>query len=666
DQQRLQAAVIKVASGVSAATGTQFYEQLARNMAEALGARAGFVAELLPDDPGGARTIAAIVDGELTENFEYQLAGTPCASLLTTRTCVMAERVAEQFPHSPRLAALGAQAYAGQRLDSSDGRPLGLIFVVFQDPPRHIDLITSTLQIFAARAAAEIERQRTDAQVREQAALPDIAHEAILVKDMQGRIIFWNKGAERIYGWTAAEALGRDAVELLHDDAADFRAAHAALLHRNDWEGELTRRAKDGRNLVVQVRWTLVRDAHGAPKAIFAINSDVTEAKQLEAQFLRAQRTESIGTLASGIAHDLNHVLAPILMSVEMLKDMTVTEDDRDVLAMLQGSAQRGAELVRQVLTFARGVEGQRIVVNPLHVMRDLLRVMRDTFPKSVSLRFTAAPDLWSVTGDPTQLYQVFLNLCVNARDAMPDGGRLTIRMENAELEEGCGVLDPGAPRGAYVKVRIEDTGVGIPPHLRDRIFEPFFTTKGVGAGTGLGLSTTLAIVKSHGGCVQLSSEVGSGTTFTVYLAADAARAAAEEVEADETRLPRGNGELILVVDDEAAIRGIAQRALERFGYRVVLADNGAEAAVLYGRRHAEIAAVLTDMAMPVMDGAATIRAIRAVNPAARIIASSGLAQGVEVGAETGITHFISKPYTTERLLKSLRALLGGAPPVTH
>jgi CheY-like chemotaxis protein len=305
-------------------------------------------------------------------------------------------------------------------------------------------------------------------------------------------------------------------------------------------------------------------------------------------------------------------------------------------------------------------VEGQRIPVNPLPLMRDLLKVMRDTFPKSIEVRFEPARDLWTVTGDPTQVHQVFMNLFVNARDAMPGGGNLTVIMENAVLDETYAAMHPDAHPGAYLLVKVEDTGAGIPPETRDRIFEPFFTTKEIGKGTGLGLSTTLAIVKSHGGFINLYSEVGKGTVFKIYFPANMAQVATEEAVAEPTRLPRGAGELVLMVDDEKIIREVAHRTLEGFGYRVLLAANGAEAVALYAQHRSEVAVVLTDMAMPVMDGPATIIALKMVNPSVKIIASSGLASDAAVAkaVSAGVHHFVPKPYTAEILLNTLHEVL--------
>ena len=389
---------------------------------------------------------------------------------------------------------------------------------------------------------------------------------------------------------------------------------------------------------------------------------DLTERKKLEQQFLRTQRLESIGTLAGGIAHDLNNVLAPILLSVEMLKDHVSSADGFELLATLEGSAQHGADLVKQVLTFARGIEGQRIAVNPIRLVRDLLKVIRDTFAKSIQVGFVPAPDLWSVTGDPTQLHQVFLNLCVNARDAMPNGGDLTLSLTNVELDANTLPANVDARPGPYVLVTVEDTGTGIPAAIRGRILEPFFTTKEIGKGTGLGLSTASVIVKSHGGFIQLYSELGQGSRFAVYLPANSTTPAAQDLPVARPGMPRGQGELILVVDDEKAIRKVAQRTLERFGYRVVLASDGGEALASYERLQGEIAVVLTDMAMPIMDGPALIVALRKLHPGVRIIGSSGLASSSSIAevTGTGLQHFVPKPYTAEALLKVLHQILHG------
>ena len=450
-----------------------------------------------------------------------------------------------------------------------------------------------------------------------------------------------------MFGATCAEdLLGRSVLEFVHPDFR--RIVRERVTHDAEVGGGLPLIEEkllkmDGTAMDVEVQGTSIM--YGEEPATFSSMRDVTEKRALESQFLRAQRMEGIGTLAGGIAHDLNNVLAPIMMSIEILSEQVTDEGSLTLLATLQGGVQRAADLVGQVLSFARGVDGQRVAVNPVHLVGDLLKVMRDTFPKSIDVHLVPVRGLWTITGDPTQIHQVFLNLCVNARNAMPEGGTLTVNMENVVLNETDTKMNPESRPGPYVRVTVEDTGTGIPREIQDRVFEPFFTTQDIGKGTGLGLSTALGIVKSHGGFVHLQSVEGKGTSFSVYLPATTRLPQTDEVATENTGLPRGNGELILVVDDEEAIRLVAQRTLERFGYRVVVACNGAEALALYVRHEGEIAAVLTDMAMPVMDGPALIAALLKMNPGVRIIGSSGLMSTAEAADAVGVSlrYFIAQ-----------------------
>jgi PAS domain S-box-containing protein len=504
------------------------------------------------------------------------------------------------------------------------------------------------------------ERRALDARIREQAELIDRAQDAILVRDLEHRIRAWNKGAERLYGWTADEAVGQSVTALLYSDTTDYARATQTVIDEGEWSGELEQLTRDGRRVTVMARWALVKDPDGKPFSILAINTDVTEKKRLEQNLLRAQRLESIGTLAGGIAHDLNNVLAPILMVTSALASEEEDPERREDFATIERSAERGAQMVRQLLVFARGHGGQMSSLLLGDIASDVARMMRDTLPKNIGVRVEIAPDQWELHGDPTQMHQVVTNLCVNARDAMPLGGLLTIAVEPTVVDEVYAEMHPDAHPGAYMLLRVEDTGMGMTPEVLERMFEPFFTTKDVGKGTGLGLSTVHAIVRGHHGFINVYSEVGKGTRFRVYLPADPPEGARKQVEEAQVRLPRGHGELILVVDDEEMIRNVASRTLERNGYRTLTASNGAEAVAAFVTHRDEIALVLTDMAMPVMDGPATIVALRAMAPGLRIVGSSGLnANGSVVRAmDAGVRHFVPKPYTTEGLLRVLKRAL--------
>ena len=501
--------------------------------------------------------------------------------------------------------------------------------------------------------------KQVEERLREQAALLDKAQDAIWVLNLDGTVAFWNRSAERIYGWTADEVRHRGARELLFNHPNLFDRCQQAVLDEGEWVGEIEHKTQDGKHILLVSRWTLVKDEAGQPRSILAINTDITHQKLLEQQFLRAQRMESIGTLAGGIAHDLNNVLAPIMMSIELLKGSLPDPDDQAVLKTIEVSARRGADMIKQVLSFARGVEGKRHEVRITDVLRDLDQILSETIPKNISIVSSVAPDLWQVQADPTQLQQVLMNLCVNARDAMPGGGRITISAENLAVDAHYAAMNIEARVGAYVKIEVEDNGAGIPPDIQDRVFDPFFTTKRVGEGTGLGLATTLAIVKSHGGFVRLYSEVDKGTRFRIYLPADPQAEGAPSMPAP-TSVPRGNGELIMVVDDEAAIREVTRQTLEAYGYRVLVAANGAEAVALYAQNVQGIALVLTDMMMPVMDGPATIQALRQINPLVKLIGASGISQNGQVAraAGAGLDHFLPKPYTAEIMLRLIDTVL--------
>jgi CheY-like chemotaxis protein len=368
---------------------------------------------------------------------------------------------------------------------------------------------------------------------------------------------------------------------------------------------------------------------------------------------------ESIGTLAGGIAHDLNNVLSPILTAVELLQMRLTDESSQRLLNILHTNAVRGGEMIKQALSFARGVEGERIPLQPTHLIKEIVKILADAMPKNIDITFSIATDLSSVSGDATQLHQVLMNLCVNARDAMPQGGKLRIEAENVEIDEHYARMNVDAKPGEYVSIGVIDTGFGIPEQNLTKIFDPFFTTKGQGQGTGLGLSTVAGIVRSHGGFVSVYSEIGRGARFKVYLPAiESAHAA--PAQSPRRDLPVGNGELILVVDDENAIREVAKETLNAFGYRVIIAGDGAEAMAVFAMRKDEVKVVITDMMMPYMDGPATIRALRRLDPKVKIIATSGLKAEDKIAdaAQLGVKTFLPKPYTAEKLLKTVAAVL--------
>ncbi|HEY9740793.1 MAG TPA: GAF domain-containing protein [Coleofasciculaceae cyanobacterium] len=504
------------------------------------------------------------------------------------------------------------------------------------------------------------ERKRSEQTIREQAALLDITTDAIFVQALDNQILFWNKGAERLYGWLAAEALVMSANELLDQDSSpQLEEIQKTVTEVGSWQGELNHFTKDGKDILVESRWTLMRDEQGQPKSILVVNTDITQKKQLERQFLHAQRLESLGTLASGIAHDLNNMLTPILMSAQLLQLKLPNADEsiQRLLLMQETNAKHGAALVKQMLSFAHRTEGKRTTLQVKHLLLEIRQIANQTFPKSIEVSTDIAPDLWAVNADATQLHQVLMNLCVNARDAMINGGTLSISAENLFIDENYTRMNLDARVGSYIVISVSDMGTGIPPELLERIFEPFFTTKELGKGTGLGLSTVNSIIKKHGGFINVYSEVGQGTQFKVYLPA---LPETETQQAEDLVLPPGHGELILVVDDEVAIREITKTSLETYGYKVLVANDGLEAIAVYVQHKDEINAVLMDMMMPSLNGSKTIGVLKKLNPLVNIIAVSGLTSSDKDGLamDSDVKAFLSKPYTAQQLLKTLHSVL--------
>lgn len=504
------------------------------------------------------------------------------------------------------------------------------------------------------------DRKLAEEKIAEQAALIDIATDAIFVRDLDNRILFWSQGAERLYGWTAEEALGKIASNLFQSEFLQQESASQIeeilnhCLQQGLWQGEIKHIAKSGQSIIVASRWTLVRDESGQPKSILVVNTDITEKKRIEEQFYHAQRLESIGTLASGIAHDFNNLLTPILAVSQLLplKFPNLDDQTRQLLATVEDSAKRGANLVKQVLSFSRGTEGKRVIIQMRHLLEELVSVAQRTFPKSIEI-FQDIPkrELGLIWADSTQIHQVFMNILVNARDAMPHGGHLTISAENLYLDENYVRMNWEARVGSYIAIAISDTGTGIPPELMERIFDPFFTTKEVGRGTGLGLATVSGIVKNHGGFINVYSEVGKGTQFKVFLPAIKGTVSKSNLEKE---LPKGKGELILIVDDEQSIREITKTSLENYNYRTLVASDGIEAISTYAERKEEISLVLMDLMMPNLDGLTAIQALQKMNPQVKVIATSGLPASYQQALAANIKTFLLKPYTIEKLLKAL------------
>lgn len=529
---------------------------------------------------------------------------------------------------------------------------------VIKDRPAR--LVPAIRQAFALVEEAR-KRAGAERKLREQAKLIDKAREAIIVTDLDYRITGWNAGAERVFGRTEAEVAERAISAILAGGASPLSKAMAEADRTGEWHGELEFLGQAGERRLLECGITVIRDDGGDPYAYLIIGSDITESRELEKQLFRAQRLDSIGTLAGGIAHDLNNMLAPILMGVELLQRKEDNEGKLRSLRTIEKCARHGAALVRQVLAFARGSTGERIPIQPQVVVHDVVEFLRETLPKSISISTELPRDLAMVSSNPTEFGQVLMNLCVNARDSMPNGGKLRIDGANVTIGDED-LREPDARPGQYVRLRVSDTGTGIEPEIIERIFDPFFTTKGVGKGTGLGLSTVIGIIKSQGGFLRVKSTVGKGSEFSLFYPA-----AAGQNTSDADRVPdewpRGNGEKILMIDDDESLRKITAELLGERGYEVLLARDGDEGLAIFRDAPAEFDAVILDLMMPGTQGDKVAVKLRELSPGIPIILVSGLleAESEPIELEPPAC-FLQKPMTSSILIETLQGVLCSRP----
>lgn len=515
----------------------------------------------------------------------------------------------------------------------------------------------------------ETEKQRTLADLKLMETAVRAAPVGWVVTDPEGVIQWVNPGFTALTGYTAEEAVGRNPRVLKSGrHPAEFYATMWATIRRGEvWTGEVFNQRKDGVQYHERMTIAPVHGEDGSIAHYVAIKQDITEQKQLEQQLTRAQRLDSIGMLASGIAHDLNNIFAPILLSLELLKLEYPMPGARRLVDMIEGAGQRGAGIVKQVLTFARGIEGERVELQPKYLIKEIAQILGETLPRDIRVETEVSAMLSPVLGNATQLHQVLLNLAINARDAMPGGGRLTISAQDAWVDEGRAARNPPLKPGLHVAITVSDTGTGIPPEVLERMFEPFFTTKPTGKGTGLGLSTVYGIVRSHGGAVEVKTELGSGTEFCVLLPAIARSFVQPAAPAPKARRIQGAGRRILVVDDEEVIRLVTAAALQQYEFVVETAKDGTDGLDKF-QKAGPFDAVVTDLMMPNLNGYQMVREIRRQDDRVPILASSGMAgdsslTGAESGlAALGIKTLLMKPYTEDDLLRALAAQLGPAP----
>lgn len=492
-----------------------------------------------------------------------------------------------------------------------------------------------------------------ESQLREKAEVIRQAQEGIVITNLEGKIVFWNNGAEKILGWRTQEVMGRSALDFF--DGAIAKALNAVRSKVNQdgvWRGELTLTTREGQPVIVDSHLSLVQDERGLPKGRLNIFSDITDKKELEQQFLRAQRMENLGLLASGISHDLNNILTPILMAAPLLQSRLSNQDDIKLIDTLEQSAQRGAEMVQQILAFARGTGGDTKLIQVRHLIRDIIRIAESTFPKSIAIHHRVSAHLPSVRANPTQIHQLLLNLCVNARDAMPNGGTLTLKATSRVVTQPMKTSLGTIPARAYIVLEVTDTGTGIPPAVLGKMWDPFFTTKG-GKGTGLGLSTVRGIIEDHQGFIDVESSTEKGTTFIIYLPANE-QTAPDQGDTEEPKEIQGQNEMILIVDDEVSLRDMICTTLEANGFNPIPATSAADVFEKVTRFRGSLRLVITDVSMPEVSGKQIAHIVRELIPSIKILVMSGHGDAERFG-----DGFIPKPFKPAKLVESIQSLLG-------
>jgi PAS domain S-box-containing protein len=509
----------------------------------------------------------------------------------------------------------------------------------------------------AGRKQAEEALRRSESQFR---LIWENSVDGMRLTDGAGTVLMVNDAFCRLVGKPRPKIEGKPMCDIYAEaNREPILARHHERFVSRTVPAHLEQQYKlwDGREIWLEVA-NCFFEPEPAKLILLGVFRDITGRKLAERQMQRTQRLESIGTLASGVAHDLNNALAPILMAGQMLR-LEFPDTASRYLELIQTSARRGADMVKQLVSFAKGAEGERLLVQPKHLLQEMQKLIKGTFPKNIQLQTSCAKDLRTILGDATQLHQVLLNLCVNARDAMPEGGTLTLEAENKEIDATYASAVPEAKPGRYVVWRVKDTGTGIPPEILDRIFDPFFSTKGPDKGTGLGLSTVIGIVKGHGGFIRVYSTPGQGSSFAVYLPAYGAGSGDTSLLTKPDTTFRGHGETILVVDDEVSVREVVRGVLTALNFKVLTAANGTAALIQVSEYRADLRAVITDLHMPHMDGLSFVRVLKGRLPQAGVIVMSGRVDEPAAGEfkKLGVHAVIEKPFMQEKLVEALKTV---------
>jgi PAS domain S-box-containing protein len=662
ERRRTENAIRHIVAGVSSEIGAEFFDSITTQFASILGADYTFVAERI--EKAGAefvRTLSLCVEGRISNAAEYPLAGSPCEIALRRGVYSHPSGVKKEFPLDEELAKLDVEAYVGVALTDSSGAQLGVMAALYRSPISDVEFAESILQIFAARAAAEIERKRVEEERVRLAAAIEHAGESILITDPVGRILYANPAYAQTTGYSIPETLGRVAAILRssEQDQDLYGDLWPEIRKGNVWRGRFENRKKDGAIFQETATISPIKDATGKIVNYVMVGRDVTSEVMLQKQLFHSQKMEAVGALAGGIAHDFNNLLQAILGYAELLlMKKSAADPERAKLEVIQHAARDGADLVSRILTFSRKAESRMRPVDLNEEIRKALKLLKRMVPRMIDIQVVLDDALHIIDADPAQIEQALLNLAVNAHHAMPNGGRLLIETRNVTLGDEYRRNHWNAEPGKYVLLTVSDTGMGIKAENLDRIFEPFFTTKTDGQGTGLGLAMVYGIVSQHAGHIGCYSEPGIGTSFKIYFPVSESELIWDVAATRE--MPAFGVETILLVDDDARVREMGQEAIRLGGYTVLSARSGEEALQMYAARKQPIDLVILDLIMPGIGGKRCLEELLRMDPDVKALFVSGYSSG---GAPLDDEHggargFLTKPYTTKDILIAIRTVL--------
>ncbi len=666
ERKKAEDIIRNIAEKVSVEIGEAFFQSVVKFLADTLGTKYAFIGKWSEQEPDRVKTIAVYASGKIVDNFEYNLADTPCAHVMGQAICEYPSMVAHKFPKDLLLQEMGVESYIGTPLFDFQKRSIGIMVVMDDKPLENADMAKSMFQIFALRTSSEMERMRAEGNLRQSEerfrAMFERAPIGISIASREGMIIRTNPEFQKMLGYTQDELMTEFSNITHHEDVSSNLNLFKEMTEGNRDFYKMKKRyiRKDGSIMWASLTVSAIRDENGVFKYNFAIVEDVSEKRRLEDQLRHVQKMEAIGQLAGGVAHDFNNILTAIIGYANLLKMKLKGDDQQQVhhIKQILAISERGAGLTQSLLAFSRK---QAISLNPLKLNQLIERIGRlipRLIGEEIEFRVSLSDREMTVMADSSQLEQVLMNLAGNARDAMPDGGVLSIETQSLYLDtDYVKTHGFGAP-GPHALITVTDTGEGIDEETKKKIFEPFFTTKDVGEGTGLGLSLVYGIIKQHEGYINVYSELGQGTVFKIHL--PLVKEELENHEEPEEQPLTGGKETILLAEDEAEVRGAMRGILEEYGFTIIEAVDGKDAVVKYLENKERVQLLLFDVVMPKMNGKEAYDEIKKTSPGVKVIFTSGYttktihAKGV---LEEGL-HFLSKPVLPQNLLRKIREVL--------